>query len=192
MVPKGVPTRSLVSEDAPPASPKPKSDLGQERAGTSSAEPTLSSPLPEERADRPTHSAEGWRERALRLQAEMENVRRNQQRMAQEQARRDQERLLSDMLGVADNLERALAAAEQDSPLRRGVALTHDELLRVLANHGVQRVEAQGEPFDPHWHEAVGMVPAAGLEPGTVTEVMQSGYRLEERLLRPARVMVAR
>jgi len=142
-------------------------------------------------------SSEGdkWRERALRLQAEMDNYRRRQRRAAQEAARAEQERLLEDVLGVADNLERILAAGQPDSgAIRQGVALTRDELMRVLNKHDVERFEAQGSPFDPAWHEAVHVVPAGalGVKPGTVVEVVRSGYRRGERLLRPAQVVVAK
>jgi molecular chaperone GrpE len=151
-----------------------------------------------------------WRERALRLQAEMDNYRKRQRRVAQEEAQAGQERLLHDVLSLADNLERALAAAPQQpggrvaadgrtaEGLRRGVELTRDDLLRVLARHGVERFEALGEPFDPAWHEAVHVVSARalGVEPGTVVEQVQPGYRRREgadgeRLFRPAQVVVA-
>jgi molecular chaperone GrpE len=129
----------------------------------------------------------------------MDNYRRRQRRAAQEAARLDQERLLDDVLGVADNLERTLAAGQPDSgapesgAIRQGVELTRDELMRVLLKHDVERFEAQGAPFDPAWHEAVHVVPAGalGVEPGTVVQVVRSGYRRGERLLRPAQVVVA-
>ena len=107
--------------------------------------------------------------------------------------RESQESLLSDMVSVADNLDRALAAAKEDNVLRQGVALTRDELLRILAKYDVERVEAHGKPFDPHVHEAVSVAPAHdfGVQPGIIVQVTQSGYRWEGRLLRPARVVVA-
>jgi molecular chaperone GrpE len=107
--------------------------------------------------------------------------------------RESQESMLSDMLSVADNLDRALAATQGDDGLRQGVALTRDELLRVLAKYDVERVEAHGEPFDPHVHEAVSVAPARDfdVQPGIIVQVMQSGYRWGGRLLRPARVVVA-
>jgi molecular chaperone GrpE len=138
-------------------------------------------------------TAKEWQDRALRLQAEMENYRKRQQRRAQEQVRAEQERLLDDVFTLADNLERTLDAAEEDSPVRDGVALTYDELLRVLRKYGVERIDAEGEPFDPTWHEAVGVVSANGLgvEVGIVVSEAQAGYRRDGRLLRPARVIVA-
>ena len=151
-----------------------------------------------------------WRDRALRLQAEMDNYRKRQRRVAQQEAQAGQERLLRDVLGVADNLERTLAAAGQRpnrlgtpdrrdaGALRQGVELTRDELLRVLENHGLERFGSVGEPFDPDWHEAVQVVSARalGVEPGTVVEEIRPGYRKRdavhgERLFRPAQVVVA-
>jgi molecular chaperone GrpE len=151
-----------------------------------------------------------WRDRALRLQAEMDNYRKRQRRIAQQEAQADQERLLRDVLSMADNLDRTLAASVAQKPgpgpalpggsngLRQGVELTRDDLMRVLAKYGVERYHALGEPFDPEWHEAVHVVSAQalGVEPGTVVEVVQPGYRRRdgahgERLFRPAQVVVA-
>jgi molecular chaperone GrpE len=139
-----------------------------------------------------------WRERALRLQAEMENYRKRQQRVAQEQARGEQERLLLDVLTIADNLDRTLSAAQDSLPragesIRQGVALTRDELDRILSRYEVQRITALHRPFDPRWHEALGVTSAAelGVKADTVVEVLQAGYRRGEQLLRPARVVVA-
>jgi molecular chaperone GrpE len=131
----------------------------------------------------------------LRLQAEMDNYRQRQRRLAHEQAAEEQARLLADILAVADDLERTLAAAQGEAAgrdaIRRGVELTRDKLLRTLRKYGVERVEAQGQPFDPAWHEAVEVTAAGAVEAGTVAEVRQPGYRRGERLLRPARVVVA-
>ena len=143
-----------------------------------------------------------WRERALRLQAEMDNYRKRQRRIAQEEAQAEQERLLHDILRVADNLDRTLAAGQgrpgASNGLREGVELTRDDLLNVLAKYGIERFDALGEPFDPEWHEAVHVVPARalGVQPGTVVEQVQPGYRKHaaehgDRLFRPAQVVVA-
>jgi len=135
-----------------------------------------------------------WRDRAQRLQAEMENFRKRQQRLADERVAADRERLLRAFLNVADDLERALNADGMDAEsLRQGVRLTHQTMKRLLAQEGADPIQAEGEPFDPTWHEAVSTVPhqQAGVEPDTVVEVIQGGYRLGDRLLRPARVVVA-
>lgn len=137
---------------------------------------------------------EVWRDRALRLQAEIENFRKRQQRLAEERIVADRERLLRAFLDVADDLERALATDGVDArSLRQGVDLTHQAMMRILDREGVEPIRAAGQPFDPARHEAVGAVPhqVAGAKPDTVVEVVQPGYRLGERLLRPARVIVA-
>jgi molecular chaperone GrpE len=123
----------------------------------------------------------------------MENYRKRQRRFAQEQVKSEQERLLREILAIADNLDRTLTAAEKDTPIRRGVALTREELLRLLKRYEVELVEALHEPFDPAWHEAVDVVSSTelGVRPGSVVQVVQPGYRRGERLLRPARVIVA-
>ena len=147
---------------------------------------------PEGREDK--DSADEWRDRALRLQAEMDNFRKRQQRLADERVTLDRERLLRAFLGVADDLDRALRADGTDvESLRQGVDLTHKSLVRVLSQEGAERIEAVHQTFDPQWHEAVATVPhrEAGVEPDTVVEVVQAGYRLGDRLLRPARVLVA-
>ena len=135
-----------------------------------------------------------WRDRAMRLQAEMENFRKRQRRLADERFTADRERLLRAFLRVSDDLERALGAdgADADS-LRRGVDLTHQGLMRVLNQEGVEPIQVVGQPFDPTWHEAVSALPhqQTSAKPNTVVEVVQTGYRLEDRLLRPARVIVA-
>jgi len=150
-------------------------------------------------ADTREESAEGedldmWRDRALRLQAEMENFRKRQQRLADERVAADRERLLRAFLRVADDLERALHADGTDAEsLRQGVGLTHQSLMHIIDQEGAEPIEAGGRPFDPAWHEAVGTVPSrhAGAAPDTVVKVVQPGYRIGDRLLRPARVIVA-
>jgi molecular chaperone GrpE len=135
-----------------------------------------------------------WRDRALRLQAEIDNARKRQQRLTEARIAADRERLLRAFLDVADDLERALNASGADvESLREGVNLTQQTLTHLLKQEGVEPIQAKGEIFDPVWHEAVGTVPHqnAGAEPDTVVQVMEEGYRLAGRLLRPARVIVA-
>jgi molecular chaperone GrpE len=135
-----------------------------------------------------------WRDRAQRLQAEMDNFRKRQQRLADERVAADRERLLRAFLGVADDLERALNTDGTNiENLRQGVDLTYQAINRLLEKEGATRIQARGQPFDPLWHEAVGTVPHQHVDtaPDTVAQVVQAGYRLEDRLLRPARVIVA-
>jgi molecular chaperone GrpE len=136
-------------------------------------------------------------DRYVRLQAEFENFRRRSLKERQESLQYGQQNLVKDLLGAVDNLERALEHAEQnaDADLRsllQGVELVHREILGVLGKHGVQSIDPQAAAFDPTYHEAMGQVPDATVEPNTVTQVLQKGYLLKDRMLRPARVMVAR
>ena len=128
----------------------------------------------------------------LRLAADFDNYRK---RVAREQAdlsRRANERLLNELLPVIDDLERALeaAAAHEEATLEEGVRLVHRSLSGLLERHGLSEIEADG-PFDPHVHEAMLTQPAEGAEQGSVVQVLQKGYRLGDRVLRPARVIVA-
>jgi molecular chaperone GrpE len=142
---------------------------------------------------------EEWRDRALRLQAEMENYRKRQQRNAQNQIQQERARILNAFLGIVDDLERALAAPDGDDALpygeglRRGVELTHRAAMQLLRKEGAVAIVAEQQPFDPNWHEAVAAVPPNGSQvaPGTVVQVVEPGYRLDDQLLRPAKVVVA-
>ncbi len=141
-----------------------------------------------------TEELERWKDRALRLEAEMDNFRKRQQRLAEDRIAADRERLLRAFLTVADDLARALSANGADpESLRQGVDITYQSLMRILDREGVETIQARGRPFDPSWHEAVGTVShqEVGAEPETVVEVVQPGYRIGDRLLRPARVIVA-
>ncbi|HUM68861.1 MAG TPA: nucleotide exchange factor GrpE, partial [Chloroflexota bacterium] len=100
------------------------------------------------------------------------------------------EKVLRDMLAVADNLERALAHAAGTSA-EAGIALTLKAFTAVMQQHGVRQLEATGRPFDPAWHEAVGTVATMDYDPGAVTAVVEHGYLVGDKLLRPARVFVA-
>jgi molecular chaperone GrpE len=134
-----------------------------------------------------------WRDIALRLQAEMENYRKRQQRLAQDQIRTERERLLGAFLETVDNLDRALSSPGDGHALRQGVQLTRRDALKLLGKEGVEPVEALNRSFDPAWHEAVATVEhrRANATPETVVQVLQPGYRLGDQLLRPAKVIVA-
>jgi molecular chaperone GrpE len=134
----------------------------------------------------------------LRLAAEFENFKRRTLRERQELLNYGTENLIKELLGVVDNLERALVHVGDRSQggidsenLSEGVELTHRSLLQALEKSGVAPVEAQGASFDPKVHEALRQVPSAEHEPGTVLEVYQKGYLLKDRLLRPALVAVS-
>jgi molecular chaperone GrpE len=180
--------RSRPGPVAAPARPEPKSTRPEPEPDTQHATRNRQEAREEE------ESLDLWRDRALRLQAEIENFRKRQQRLAEERILADRERLLRAFLRVADDLERALNADGADAgDLRQGVDLTYRSLVRLLDQEGAEPIDAAGRPFDPAWHEAVGTVPhvRAGAAPDTVVEVVEAGYRLGDRLLRPARVIVA-
>jgi molecular chaperone GrpE len=133
----------------------------------------------------------------LRLHADMQNLRRRADQDVEKAHKYGQERLVSELLPVMDNLERALqVAGEQEnellSALRQGVELTLKSFVGCLNKFNVQAVDPVGEPFDPQFHQAMGMQESTTAEPNTVIAVMQKGYTLNGRVLRPAMVMVSR
>ncbi len=132
----------------------------------------------------------------LRERAERENFRKRMQREKEDLARFANENLLREFLPIFDNLERAVAhfanGQEGGAGLLEGVSLTLDQFQKVLEKFGVVPVEAVGQPFDPAWHEAMGQVESAEHPPNTVVQEMQKGYILNDRLLRPALVLVAK
>ncbi len=148
-------------------------------------------PVVEEKAFAPAMEEVNWQGMAQRLQADMDNFRKRQTRRADESIAAERERLLRLVLPLADNLDRALSYEDSNGQaLRRGVELTQRELMRLLQNEGVTRIEAVGQPFTPDLHEAVATTPAQA-EPGTVVQEVEAGYKLGDKLLRPARVVVA-
>jgi molecular chaperone GrpE len=132
------------------------------------------------------------RELVLRERAEIENQRKRLQRDLEQARKFANERLLADLLPVIDNLERGLAADNSEAGgMRAGVELTLKELLRVVAAHGLVVVDPLAQAFDPERHQAMSMVESSEHREGTVVHVLQKGYVLNDRLLRPALVNVA-
>jgi molecular chaperone GrpE len=137
------------------------------------------------------------KDRWIRLQADFENFRRRAQREREEAVRYGAQNLFKDLLTTVDNLERAIDHARKGGGgdvenLLQGVELVQKGLLGLMARHGVTEVDALGKPFDPAQHEAMAQATDASVAPNTVLEVLQKGYMLRDRLLRPARVIVAR
>ncbi len=128
----------------------------------------------------------------LRALAEVENMRRRSERERREASRYGATALARDLLGVADNLRRALASGGGGEGLLEGVEMVERELSAAFARHNIARIEAEGERFDHNRHQAMFEVEAADAEPGTVVQVVQDGYLLHDRLLRPAMVGVAK
>lgn len=138
-------------------------------------------------------SADANMDNYLRSQAEMENMKKRFQKDKQELVKYGNESLTKQLLPVADNLEMALDHSKDENSieaLRQGVDLTLKGLMNVLEKSGVERVEAVGAPFDPNFHEAVSEQEDDRAEPGAVLKELQKGYLLNQRLIRPAMVVV--
>ena len=135
---------------------------------------------------------ENW-ERYLRAAAEVENIRKRAARDVEHARKFALEGFARDMLDVLDSLEMGLEAADSAdaAALAEGSAATLRMLTKTLERFGVAEVDPAGGPFDPELHEAMSMVPSPDAEPGSVVDVIQKGYTLNGRLLRPARVIVA-
>jgi len=130
----------------------------------------------------------------MRLAADMENLRKRTTRDVEHAHKYAIERLAGELLEVVDSLEMGLAAGESASAdaLLEGSQATLKLLLGALTKSGIELLDPEGEVFDPQWHEAMTTQPSATAEPGSVIAVVQKGYQLNGRLLRPARVIVAR
>ncbi len=137
--------------------------------------------------------------KALYAAAETQNVRRRLEAEKSQAAAYASATFARDMLAIKDHLDRALAAVSEElradkvaSNFLAGIESTSRELDSVFTRNGVTRIEAVGQPLDPHKHQAMMEVPSAEAAPGTIVQEMQSGYMLKERLLRPALVAVAK
>ena len=138
------------------------------------------------------------KDQALRALAEAENPRRRVERERADALKYAAVPLLRDLVKVADHLGRALAAMpeagldDKAKAFRDGVVLTERELISVLEKHKAEKIDPLGQKLDPNFHEAVFEVPDATTEPGTVVQVLETGWKLHDRLIRPARVAVAK
>jgi molecular chaperone GrpE len=178
-------------DEAATESPVRESGLVEGVRGNQEVPPETTNSVQEDRLAAAEARAEEHLADLKRLAADFENYKK---RTAREQAAlsfRATERLVKELLPIVDDLERALGAAEQheEAELEEGVRLVHRQLASVLEREGLAEIEADGK-FDPHVHEALLSQPSEA-EAGNVIEVLQKGYRLGDRVLRPARVVVA-
>jgi molecular chaperone GrpE len=171
----------------------PANDVGGE------AEPDGAEASPEERAAALEAELAEAQDKLLRALAETENVRRRAQRERSDAEKYGLAKFAGDLLSVADNLRRALdSLPESEAPddrtrsLLAGVAATERELLAAFERHGLKRIDPRGDRFDHNFHQAVFEVENSGRPAGTVVEVLQPGYVVHDRLLRPAMVGVAK
>jgi molecular chaperone GrpE len=140
------------------------------------------------------------KDRLLRAHAEMDNVRKRLEREKAEASKFAITKFARDVVTIGDNVQRAIddvphKAAEQDPALKSfhdGITMIERELINVLERHGIKRIDPRGSAFNPHQHQAVMEVPTLDVPSGTVTQVFQPGYVIEERVLRPAMVAVAK
>ena len=131
-------------------------------------------------------------DRILRLQADFENFRRRTAKEKEELAAVITQNLLTDLLPLLDNFERAMAVEQSDvEAFQKGVEMIFTQLREVMEKHGLENIEAEGAPFDPNIHQAVMRVENPDVEDGTITQVLQKGYQAKGRVIRPAMVQVA-
>lgn len=132
-------------------------------------------------------------EQYLRLYAEFENYKRRIQNEAQTQKRYQAQKVLTDVLPALDNFERALKIEGDDesfNALKKGVEMVYESLLKALEDNGLEKIKTEGEQFDPNFHQAVMQDENPDFEPGQITEELQAGYQLKDRVLRASMVKV--
>lgn len=179
-------------EGSPEQEQQAAQDTAAEQAGDGGGEQSVMDRLAEaEKTVTEQH------EEMLRLRAEMQNIQRRTEQEVEKARKYGLERFATELLGVIDNLERALEAVpdredEQVKALYEGVELTLKSFRNTLAQFNIEAIDPLGEPFDPQLHEAMTMQDNDEVEPNTVVAVMQKGYTLHGRVIRPARVIVAR
>jgi molecular chaperone GrpE len=171
---------------------KVETELVFTRAALEDAQKKLSEP------EEPSLSAEeqSWQEKYARLQAEVDNLRKRWEQRAASETAEAKRRILNDMLPLADHLDLAMQHAPTGDDLAlngflANIEATRRAFLETLRRYGVERVDPQGEPFNPHLHEAIGHTPAPGVPADHVAQVVQAGYVEGDRVIRPARVLVS-
>ena len=182
---------------AEPAAPAAE-EVPADEAGVDIASPP--GPSPDEELLQLREETAKLRDQALRAMAEAENTRRRVSREKEDMARYAIAGFARDLLAAADNLRRALDAVPEDArqadpvlaAMVDGVAASEKEMLSTFEKHGITKLDPAGEKFDPNYHQAMFEADNTGQVPGTVVQVLQSGYVLNGRLLRPAMVAVAK
>jgi molecular chaperone GrpE len=145
-------------------------------------------------ADQLTADLAAANDRVLRLQAEMQNLRNRTSREIADERKYSALPVLRDLLPVIDNIDRAIEAAEKAGEadnLLEGFRLVRQQLMTTLSRHQCEPIPADGQPFDPHFHQAILQQPSADVPAGYVMMVTQPGYKLHERVVRPAQVIVS-
>src|SRR5919108_4160194 len=173
--------------EKPDLTPEEEPVTSRDEAGEPSGE---EDPANEE--ERIVDEPEDYLALAQRIQADFENYRKRAVREAAAAGERARSGLVRELLPIVDNLERALASAEEgEQHLAEGVRLVHSELIAVLERNGVEAFDPKGESFDPTVHEALSTRSEDGADPGVVLDVIEKGYKANGTVLRPARVVVS-
>lgn len=202
---KGLEIQSKRMDDAKDLNKLPRNNQGRAQPETPRAEEAAETPAPGKvsatgesgdaaiACEKLKQEKQELYDRLLRKQAELDNFRKRIERERQEFVQHATADLIRALLPVLDGFERALAHRDASTPEQfiQGVELIHRELLETLSRAGVEPVDAQGETFDPHLHQAVETVEASGYGDQEIVEELQRGYKLKNRLLRPAIVKVA-
>jgi molecular chaperone GrpE len=176
-----------MNQEQPPQEQTPQEDQ------TSAADEAVVEDTPQAIIEQLKGEIEQLRADALRERADLDNQRKRLAREVEMARKFANERLLGDLLPLFDSMEAGLAAAAEGDPLRAGMELTLRQLHRIAEANGLLEVSpAAGETFDPERHQAMSMIDAPGVAPGAVAQTFQKGYLLNERLLRPALVVVAK
>jgi len=175
----------------------PESDGAHEPAPNSDEMPTPppTSGPPEDPLERAQADAQRLKDQLLRLAADFDNFKKRSRRELADVARLSKEDVLRELLPVFDNLERATSHAAQATDVKAltdGISMVARQFIDTIGKLGIERVSAVGLPFDPAVHEAVQHLETADHEPGTVAVELQAGYRLGDRVIRPAMVVVAK
>lgn len=179
---------------------RPSQEAAAEPDQTSTAAPA-NEPAPADAAEAAAREAAEMKDKLLRALAEMENLRRRTEREVADARTYGIAGFARDVLGIADNMHRALEASRQElrgsadpgvKTLLEGIELIERELLKALEKNGVRKFNPQGEKFDPNLHQAMYEAADASVPAGTVVQVIQPGYMIGERMLRPALVAVAK
>ncbi len=189
-----------MQEESTPQSPEPEAAPEKTEQAQVTPDETTGDPQPElqqlrdKLAESEAKAVDNW-ERYLRATAEQDNIRKRAEREVDAARRFALEKFAQDLLAVWDSLELGLKAAQEagaEGAQVEGIELTLRMLSETMGRHGVKAIDPKGETFNPEKHEAMSAVPTDEAPPNTVIDVMQKGYSLNDRVLRPAMVVVAR
>ncbi|MCS4485566.1 nucleotide exchange factor GrpE [Staphylococcus americanisciuri] len=185
-------TEETSTQQQPDTEAAPTEDVADQQEETVETEDE-NNPSVDEQLEKLQAAVDASEEKYLRLYAEFENYKRRIQNEADIQKTYRAQQVLSDVLPTLDNIERALQIEGDDESfvsLKKGVQMVYDSLIKALEDNGLERIQAKGEQFDPNFHQAVIQDDNPDFESGAITEELQSGYKLKDRVLRASMVKV--